>query len=123
MVDAATVRRIARSLPELTDDSDEKSLGFGVAGKGLAWSWKERVNPKTARVPHLGVLAVRCPKEWKEAILDADPQIFFTEPHYNGFPAVLVRLAMVDETQIEALLKMGWRCVAPKAMLKAHPNL
>ena len=29
-------------------------------------------------------------------LIASDPEKFFTEPHYNGFPAVLVRLAAID---------------------------
>src|SRR5580704_10296178 len=111
MVDAAAVRRIAASLPHATDDSTEASLEFAVAGKGFAWSWKERVHPKKPRVPRLDVLAVRCPAEAKQAILEADPDKLFTEPHYDAFPAVLVRLDRVDEAEIEALLRSAWLCM------------
>jgi hypothetical protein len=40
--------------------------------------------------------------------------VFFTEPHYNGFPAVLVRLPAVSLERLEELIADAWRCVAPK---------
>jgi len=48
-------------------------------------------------VPNPEVLAVRVASlAEKEELLAADPEKFFTEPHYNGFPAVLVRLPAID---------------------------
>jgi recombination protein RecA len=38
---------------------------------------------------------------------------FFTEPHYEGFPAVLVRLAAVTAADLKILLADAWRCQAP----------
>ena len=46
-----------------------------------------------------------------------DPEKFFTEPHYEGFPAVLVRLVAIDEIERELLID-GWRCQAPPALVR-----
>lgn len=51
-------------------------------------------------------------------LVEADPTKFFTEPHYNGFPAILVRLIAVDVGELEALLLTAWRCQAPSALAK-----
>jgi hypothetical protein len=82
------VRRIALSLPETSEATDH--FGFGVFNegklKGFAWSWNERIDPKKPRVPNPEVLAVRVAGlAAKEDLLAADPEKFFTEPHYNGF--------------------------------------
>ena len=111
-------RRIAASLPEVEDASTPESLAFSVRGKGFAWSWKERFVPKRPRRPRLDVLAVRCAPEEKEAILASDPEKFFTEDHYRGFPAVLVRLEKIDEKELAALLATAWRCQAPRGLVK-----
>jgi hypothetical protein len=118
MVDVKTIRRIAGSLPETEDLSTASALRFEVRGKGFAWSWHERVEPKRPRRPRLDVLAVRCPPEEKEAILSSDPEKFFTESHYRGFPAVLVRLDKIAEKELRALLTVAWRCRAPRALVK-----
>lgn len=112
MVDVAAVRRLASALPDAKDTSTDAALGFNIHGKGFAWSWNERVHPKQPRRPNLGVLAVRCVPEEKETLLELDPVKFFTEPHYNGYPAVLVRLAEVDEAEMAGLLATAHRCVA-----------
>jgi len=50
----------------------------------------------------------------KAALLAGDPERFFTEPHYNGFPAVLVRLPAVTSAQLRKLIEDAWRCQAPR---------
>jgi hypothetical protein len=113
------VRRIALALPEVTEDQD--MLGFAVRGKGFAWSWKERVVPKKPRVERRDVLGVRVADAGaKEELLAADPDKFFTEDHYNGFPAVLVRLAAVDPDELTELLTDAWRAKAPRALVAAY---
>jgi hypothetical protein len=70
------VRRIALGLPEVTT-TDGRS--FAVAGKPFAWPWLERVDPKRARVPNLGVIGVRIAAESeKEVLIEMDPTIVLT---------------------------------------------
>jgi hypothetical protein len=119
VADLDDVRRIARSLPGAVEGTD--SFGFGVEDKGrvkgFCWSWKERVDPRKARVENLDVLAVCVGgAEEKQQLLDADPVRFFTEPHYNGYPAVLVRLAEVDADELRELVTDAWWYVAPKQL-------
>lgn len=113
MADQQDVRRIALSLPGTTES--EKHFGFEILvkgkRKGFAWAWNERVQSKKPRVPREDVLAVRVIDEAdKQALLLSDPDVFFTEPHYNGFPAVLVRLPAVSLEQLEELIADAWRC-------------
>jgi hypothetical protein len=108
------------SLPA-TVEGDER-LAFSVPNKGklkgYAWVWMERIEPRKPRVANPGVLAVRVATEGqKEALISAQPKKFFTEPHYNGFPAVLVRLAEVNARELRTLLEEAWRCQAPKELL------
>lgn len=115
------LRRIALSLPETCEE--EGRLAFAVPNKGkpkgIAWVWLERVDPKKARVPNPEVIAIRVRNNSeKELLIEAEPTKFFTEPHYNGFPAILVRLAAVENADLEALLLNAWRCQAPPALVK-----
>jgi hypothetical protein len=119
------VRRIALGLPGVSEEPGR--FAFSVEGggkrkaKGIAWVWLERVEPKKARVPNPAVLAVRVRDEAeKSALLAGDPEALFTEPHYIGFPAVLVRLRVIRVAALRALLTEAWRCQAPKALLAEH---
>jgi hypothetical protein len=110
------VRRIALQLPGVTEAPDR--FAFSVLNKGKAkgfiWAWAERVHPKKARVPNAGVLAVMVKDlTVKEMILGSDEAKFFTEPHYNGFPAILVRLGAIEADELEDLIVEAWRCKAP----------
>ncbi len=104
MADIPTLRAIVAALPGAEDTSSAERLVFKVGGKGFAWSFLERVHPKKPRAPSLEVLAVCCPIERKEMLIEAAPEIYFDDAHYRGYPAVLVRLEAIGEAALEALL-------------------
>jgi hypothetical protein len=113
------VRRIVAALPGTARDGGSYTVRRGAKDKPLAWPWRERVDPKKARVPNPDVLAVRVTREDKEMLLAADPAVYFTEPHYDGYPAILVRLAAIDPVELEELLTDAWRLQAPPASVRA----
>jgi hypothetical protein len=117
-VDVQFVRQIAALLLETADLSTSSALRFEVRKTGFAWSWHERIAPNRPRRPRLDVLAVRCPPEERDAILSSDPNKFFTEDHYRGFPAVLVRLDEISRDELRALLTAAWRCQALQTLVK-----
>jgi hypothetical protein len=122
MADLDDVQRIALSLPETIMDDERIAFSVNNKGKrkGIAWVWMERVHPKQARVPNLGVLAIRVRDlAEKDMLLAARPDTLFTEPHYNGFPAVLVRLGAIDVDELEGLIRNAWRCQAPAALARS----
>jgi len=83
--------------------------------KGLVWVWLERVAPQKARVPQPKVIAVRVASlDDKYFLLARDPAKFFTEPHYNGYPSVLIRLPAVTVRELRPIITEAWRCQAPK---------
>jgi hypothetical protein len=115
--DQADVRRVALSLPGTSESNGEFSVEVKGKQTNFVWAWKERIEPKKPRVPNPEVLAVRVADlEEKELLLASDSEKFFTEPHYNGFPAVLVRLAAVDPAELEQLVVEAWHCRAPAAL-------
>ncbi|MET0271371.1 MAG: MmcQ/YjbR family DNA-binding protein, partial [Phenylobacterium sp.] len=85
---------------------------------GFAWTCMERVAPKAPRRPRPDVLAIRCPMATKEMLLETAPDRFFDDDHYRGYPAVLVRLDAIGEDELTALLRGGWRAVAPRPLVK-----
>lgn len=117
------VRAIGTTLPGSTEGTERFGFGVEVKGKqrGYCWSWLERVDPKRARVVNERVLAVRVPGlAAKELLLNSDPRCLFTEPHYNGYPAVLVRLDAIDPAELEPLLVEAWKTVAPRHLVKSR---
>jgi hypothetical protein len=117
VADEQDVREIALSLPQTAQDPN--GFRFLVGKKAFAWSWMKRIDPKKPRVRQSDVLAVRVADEWdKQAMLALDSEKFFTEPHYDGFPAVLVNLPRVDAVELTDLLIAAWRVQAPRALVK-----
>jgi hypothetical protein len=93
----------------------ERTTWFGtpslkVAGKGMC---RLRTDPDALviRVLDLGD---------REALLKGQPDVFFTTPHYDGYPYVLVRLEEIDDTQLEELIEDAWRIRAPKRLVREH---
>lgn len=116
------IRRIAARLPGAVEGGPER-FGFSVMVKGKAkgfiWSWAERVHPKKARVPNNGVLAVRVRTLLeKDIILGSRHPAYFTEPHYDGYPAVLIRLDSIEPDEIAPLIEEAWRTLAPPALVR-----
>ncbi|HET7042000.1 MAG TPA: hypothetical protein VFI13_08265 [Gemmatimonadales bacterium] len=116
MATHADVRRIALSLPGTVESEADFSFAVVVKGKAMrfVWLWRERVHPKKPKVRNPKVLAVRTGSlDDKEFLLRADPKIFFTESHYDGYPAVLVRLPEVRVPRLREILTEAWRVHAP----------
>ena len=119
MAGQSDVRRIALSLPGTSEGADHFAFSVHSRGKekGFAWVWMERIRPKKPRVPNPDMLALRVAgQQEKEMLLAADAEKFFTEPHYNGFPAILVRLPAIGIEELAELITDAWRCQAPKAL-------
>jgi hypothetical protein len=121
MADQRDVSRLAQKLPDVVATGDQNGFGVVVGGKakGFVWSWLERVDPKRARVPNPNVVVVRVADlEVKEELVAADPSVYFTEPHYDGYKAVLVRLEAIDVGELAELLTDAWLCTAPPALVR-----
>jgi hypothetical protein len=56
----------------------------------------------------------------KAALLADDPAVYFTTPHFDGYPAVLVRLADIDPAELHDLLRDAWLARAPKRLARAY---
>ena len=117
MATQADVRRIALSLPQTEEAVDRFAFSVRNKGKlkGFVWVWMERIEPKKPRVPQPDAIAVRVANlAEKDRLLASDPRKFFTEPHYNNFPAVLVNLPAITARELKPLIAEAWRCQAPK---------
>lgn len=121
MVSAEQLEALALALPEVAGAvSDSGQFGFEVGGKGLAWAYLARPAPKAKRVLVPGVVAIRCATETKELLLEAAPERFFTDDHYRGYPAVLVRLSQIEADELAGLLRQAWKIVAPRPIARKY---
>ena len=103
------MRRIALSLPETTEKPWFGTPGFRVRDKGFLRIRSEAEGGLVVFVADLGE---------KEALLAAEPHKFFTTPHYDGHPTVLVHLPAVEADELTELITESWRLRAPKRLLK-----
>ncbi len=58
--------------------------------------------------------------EMKEALLASKPDVYFTTPHFDGYPAVLVRLGAISEQELQAVIEEAWLCRAGKRVVAAY---
>jgi hypothetical protein len=98
------VRRLALALPETSEDDRRGTPAWGVRGKGFAWERPLRrgdVAALGADAPDGPILCAYVPDLGvKEALLRAEPDVYFTTPHFDGFPAVLVRLDRIHVDEL-----------------------
>jgi hypothetical protein len=119
------VRRIALALPEASvRDRRDGHLHVEVGGKLFVWERPLRkadlaaLGDDAPDGPILGVWTADL--DAKEALLADDPAVVFTTPHFNGYPAVLVRLDQIELDELEQLTLEAWLCRAPKRVAKAY---
>jgi hypothetical protein len=117
------VRRIALGLPETSELSGSDGIpAWKVKDKTFAWERPLRKSDIAAIGPVDGpILATRVPDLGvKEALLADDPAVYFTTPHFNGYPAVLVHLDEIPVPELEELLTEAWFGRAPKRLAKEY---
>jgi hypothetical protein len=118
------VRRIALALPE-TDERISRDLRQWRV-KDKLFVWERPLRPKEiealganapdgpilgARIEHLGA---------KEALLAADPSVFFTTPHFDGHPSILLRLDRIALPELEEAIVEAWLARAPKPLAQQY---
>ena len=122
----ADLDELALALPETTKElSDDGRPTYRVHGKLLCVHRSRRadaLDPDTGERLH-DVLMLRVPDlDVKELVLADDRGIFFTTPHFKGYPAVLVRirdLGRLDREELEDMVVEAWLTRAPKRVAKA----
>ena len=124
------MRRLALSLPETSEVSDHgqiQGVAWKVRDKVFVWErplGKSDVRALTAlgrEIPSGEILGARVEHEGaKLALIESDPEIYFTIPHFDGFTAVLVRLQRIDVQELEELVVDAWLVRAPKRVAAAY---
>jgi hypothetical protein len=118
------VRRIALALPETSERSARGVLEWQVKDKGFVWERPLRradVEALGDDVPDGPILAAHVADVGvKEALLAGDPDTYFTTPHFNGYPAILVRLDRIAVAELDELIAESWLARAPKRLAKQY---
>jgi hypothetical protein len=117
------VRRIALGLPEAEERLSRDLRQWRVKDKLFVWerplrrSDLEALGDAAPAGPILGVRTEHLVA--KEAILQSDREVFFTTPHFDGYPAVLVRLDVIGVDDLRELIVEAWLARAPKRLADA----
>ena len=110
-------RRIALALPATSEKVSWGSLHWRVRDRGFAWERPLRKTDLAALgddAPTGEILGVRVADEAeKEALVAAEPEVFFTIPHFDGWPAVLVRLEAIGLDELTEVITDAWLDRAP----------
>jgi hypothetical protein len=106
-VTEADVRAVALSLPATTEKPSYGTPGFRV---------KDKLFARIREEGDVLVLWIDGLEE-KAAMIEAEPRKFFTTPHYDGHPMVLVRFRAIGRKELEELLTESWRLRAPTRVL------
>jgi hypothetical protein len=119
------VRRLALAMPDATEDTSRRGLASWRVNKKL-FVW-ERPLGKTDLValgeaaPGGDVLGARVPDEGaKLALVGSDPDVYFTTPHFNGYAAILVKLAEIGVPELTELVVEAWLHVAPARLSRGY---
>ena len=118
------VRRLALGLPDTSERLSRDLRQWRVHDKLFVWERPLRRADLEAlgndapegpilgaRVEHLGA---------KEALLADDPSVYFTTPHFDGYPAILVRLDEIGLEDLHELIVEAWLARAPERLAKAY---
>jgi len=120
------VSRIASALPETSEQRKHGSTAaWCVKDKTFLWERPLRKSDLEAlgkSAPKGAILGVRVAHLIaKEAMLAARPDVCFTTPHFDGYPAVLVQLGKIKVSDLEKLIVEAWLARAPKRLVRdAH---
>jgi hypothetical protein len=119
------VRRLALALPESREDTGRDGLAFWrVKDKLFVWERPLRASDLKAlgeAAPDGIILGARVPDEGaKHALIATAPAVYFTTPHFNGYPAVLVRLGEIAIDELAELIVEAWLDRAPARIAKAY---
>jgi hypothetical protein len=118
------VRALALAMPEATEDLRRGLRSWRVNDRLFVWERPLRRSDLAAlgdgapggpilgvRVEHLGA---------KDALIASEPGVYFTTPHFDGYPAVLVQLEHIARDELRELVVDAWLARAPSRLAKAY---
>jgi hypothetical protein len=121
----ATWNDVARIVGDLALTSEPSPHEWRVGKKLLAWERPLRPSDREALAqggtepPEGDIIGVRVSDEGiKFALIADEPGVYFTTPHFDGYPAVLVRLAEIAARDLEELITEAWLTQAPRKLVQ-----
>ena len=120
------VARLALAMPEATERISRGHRQWCI--KDLLFVWERPLRKSDlASIAKLGqeapdgvVLGARVPDETaKFALVASQPDVYFTIPHFNGYPAVLIKLDVIEVPELDEVVTEAWLDRAPAKLTKA----
>jgi hypothetical protein len=96
------VQRLAGEFPDTEESTVYRNPAFKVRGKSLAWM-----------SPHeKGALVTRADPDEIPLLIAANPDLYFTTPHYEGYPMVLTRLEVAGDDDLRERIEDSYDLVS-----------
>ena len=121
------VRRLALSLPETSEQDMHGLMSWRVRDRLFAWERPLRASDVRAltglgrEIPSGEILGARVEHEGaKLALVESDPSVYFTIPHFDSYNAILVLLERIEPVELEELMVESWLLRAPKRLASAY---
>jgi hypothetical protein len=122
------VAELALALPEVAEEPTFGNRAWKVRKKLFAWERPLRAKEieqlggpePEGGAPTGEILGARvADEEAKQALLQSEPEVYFTTPHFDGYPSVLIRLERIPRNDLEEAIAEAWLCRAPKRVARA----
>ena len=104
------VLTIAARFPGIEEATSYGTPSLKVRGKFMC---RLRTNPDALVVRVVDVADA-------DALKLGQPDVYFSTPHYDGWPGVLVRMDVVSLEQLAELIEDAWRIQAAKRVVAAY---
>jgi hypothetical protein len=118
------VRRIALALPGTSEEATSSGNAAWIVNTKF-FTWERPLRPSDLKAlgekaPTGPILGVRTADlEMKEVLLASNPGVYFTTPHFDGYPAVLVRLPKISTKELKDVIEEAWLSRAGKRAVTA----
>src|SRR4051794_4040108 len=118
------VSRLALKMPEAVETEMRGNRAWKVTDKLFVWERPLRQSDLKAlgdEAPTGPILGARVEHEGaKQAFVQSEPEVFFTTPHFDGYPAVLIRLPAIRKEVLEEIVIEAWLARAPKRLAQEY---
>ena len=120
------VQRLALALPETSERESRGLRQWRVKDKLFVWERPLRASDLEAlggSAPHGPILGARVEHLVAKEALVADPSgVYFTTPHFDGYPAILVVLDRITRADLEEVTTEAWLARAPAKLARTYLN-
>ena len=119
----ATWKDVARIVGQLPETTEASPRNWRVRKKLIVWErpLRKADSPRSATTHPTATSSVRASRRLKGvkfALIADEPDVYFTTPHFDGYPIVLVRLAEIGVPELTELVTEAWLAQAPKRLAR-----